>query len=97
MHTFEKIASIIIGLIALYWSFEILGDLFRVRRWLNNCWRGQRLTHANFEFLGLKVASFACTSEKACINWAIFFGFVTHALYIGVMWGIVKGIIMYFG
>lgn len=97
MHTFEKIAYLIIGLIALYWIVEILGDWFKVNKWLNNCLRSQRMTHANFEFLGLKVASFPCTSESACINWAIFFAFVSHAIYIGAMWGIVKGIIMYFG
>ena len=96
MHTFERLASLIIGLIAIYWTFEILADWFKVRGWLNNCWRGQRMTHANFQFLGLKVASFPCTSEEACINWAIFFAFVTHALYIGAMWGIVQLIVLKF-
>lgn len=97
MHTFEKIASIIIGLIALYWMFTTMGQYFKVRKYLNNYWRSDKFTGAYFHFLGLKIASFKCTSESACVNWGFFLGVVTHALYIGAMWGIVKGIVMYFG
>ena len=96
MHTFEKLASIVIGLIALYWIFETIGEYIKVRNYMNNCWRNQKFTSAYFQFLGLKLFSFPCTSEEACVNWGFFFGTLTQALYIGAMWGIVKGIVIVF-
>ena len=97
MHIFEKLASIIIGLIALYWMFTFIGEYVKCRNYLNNYWRSDKFTGAYFQFLGLKIASFKCTSESACVNWGFFFCVMTRALYIGAMWGIVKGIVMYFG
>ena len=97
MHMFEKIASLIIGLIALKWMADIIINYFRLRNWMNDYWRSDKITSAYFHILGLKIVSFKCTSESACVNWGFFFGVVTHALYIVAMWGIVKGIVMYFG
>ena len=97
MHMFEKIASLIIGLIALKWMADTIIEYFKVRKWMNNYWRSDKITSAYFQFLGLQLVSFKCTSESAWVNWAFFFGVVTHALYIGAMWGIVKGFVMYFG
>ena len=96
MHTFEKIASIIIGLIALKWMADSIIEYFKVRNWLNDYWRRDKITSVYFQILGLKIVSFKCTSESACVNWGFFSGVVTNAIYIGAMWGIVKGIVMYF-
>ncbi len=36
MHTFEKLASLIIGLIALKWMADTIIEYFKVRKWMNN-------------------------------------------------------------
>jgi len=96
MDKFERIASLIIALYALYQGVEVIAEYLKVRKEMRSPWRGWKLTHVNPTFLGLQLGSFKCTSEYAVLNWGYFLSLVRYGSYCAIMWGIVKLIVFKF-